>query len=80
MRSQYAITLEIELIRKVDEIVKKGRLYASRNEFIREAVRDKVSKLEESASKKELNKIVHRLVELGLEKEVLGEEKRSGVS
>ncbi len=39
---QYAITIEPELISSVDEYIKKSGLYSSRNEFIRESIRERL--------------------------------------
>jgi Arc/MetJ-type ribon-helix-helix transcriptional regulator len=39
---QYVLNAEPALIKEVDGIVKTEKLYNSRNEFMREAVRDKV--------------------------------------
>ncbi len=39
---QYVMNVEPSLIKEVDEIIKKEKLYSSRNEFIRDAIRSKV--------------------------------------
>ncbi|MBI2530399.1 MAG: ribbon-helix-helix protein, CopG family [Candidatus Diapherotrites archaeon] len=39
---QYVMNVEPALIKEVDEIIRKEKLYSSRNEFIRDAVRSKV--------------------------------------
>lgn len=39
---QYVMNVEPSLIKEVDEIIRKEKLYSSRNEFIRDAVRSKV--------------------------------------
>ncbi len=39
---QYVMNVEPSLIREVDGIIRKEKLYSSRNEFIRDAIRSKV--------------------------------------
>ena len=39
---QYCITLEPKLVKEVDECVKSEGLHSSRNDFVRDAVREKV--------------------------------------
>ena len=39
---QYVMNVEPKLIKEVDGIIKREKLYSSRNEFIRDAIRSKV--------------------------------------
>lgn len=37
---QFAITAEPELMKRVDEFIKENKLYSSRNDFVRESIRE----------------------------------------
>lgn len=53
---QYAFTVDENLIRLVDEIVKETGLYHSRNDFVRDALRSKVLEFRRALSENELEK------------------------
>jgi len=61
---QFVMNAEPELIKNVDRIVQKSGVYSSRNDFVRDAIRCKVSEIE----RMEFSKGVRQLAEKALSK------------
>ncbi|MBN2067747.1 MAG: ribbon-helix-helix protein, CopG family [Candidatus Diapherotrites archaeon] len=62
---QYVMNVEPKLIAEVDRIIKKEKLYSSRNEFIRDAIRGKVLDYRRLLLRAELRKIAENALAKG---------------
>lgn len=78
---QYAITVEPGLMKQVDEVVKVFGLYHSRNDFIRDAIRNRLLDLQERAEfRKNLEKFKARAKARGAKLRFLTPEEKDSIA
>ncbi|HIH16148.1 MAG TPA: hypothetical protein HA252_01955 [Candidatus Diapherotrites archaeon] len=57
---QYCITLEPKLVKEVDACVKSEGLHSSRNDFVRDAVREKVLAVRRERMRRDFQKLAEK--------------------
>ena len=77
---QYVMNAEPKLIQEVDEIVKTERLYSSRNEFVRDAVRSKVLEYRKLKISRLLKDAGQKALERGWNSEIPSKEERGRIA
>ena len=77
MKQQFVMNVEPKLIEEIDAIIEKESLYGSRNEFVREALREKVMEFRRLRARKVLKEIGKKAMEKGWNGEMLSKEERN---
>jgi metal-responsive CopG/Arc/MetJ family transcriptional regulator len=73
---QFSITLESEMVKDIDLIVKKERMHNSRNDFVRDAVRSKIMEFRKLNLRLGLKELAQKAVERGWDGSLLTEEEK----
>ncbi len=55
-----AITIEDDVLQRIDQLLKIGQTAGNRSQFIREAVRDRLVRIERSAEEERERELIHR--------------------
>ncbi|MBI5884675.1 hypothetical protein HZB89_01105 [archaeon] len=73
---QFVMNVEPLLVREVDKIVKSEKLYSSRNDFVRDAIRSKVLEYRKLKIRRVLKEVAKKAVERGWNGELPTKEQR----
>jgi Arc/MetJ-type ribon-helix-helix transcriptional regulator len=77
---QYVMNMEPQLIKEVDEIVKKEKLHSSRNEFIRDSVREKVLEYRRLKARNALKEIGENALKKGWKGDLLTKKEKDKIA
>jgi len=77
---QFVMNVEPKLIKEVDKIIKAQKLYSSRNEFVRDAIRSKVSECKWASVRKQLKAIGENALKKGWNGELPTREERAKIA
>ncbi len=76
MKQQFVMNVEPRLIEEIDAIIEKEGMYGSRNEFVREALREKVMEFRRLRARKVLKEIGKTAMKRGWNGEMPTKEER----
>jgi len=74
------MNVEPKLVKEVDKIVKGQKLYSSRNEFVRDAIRSKVSEYRWANVRKQLKSIGENALKKGWNGELPSRHERAKIA
>ena len=77
---QYVLNAEPSLIKEVDRIIKTQKLYSSRNEFVRDAIRSKVSECSALGVRQKFREIAENALKKGWSGEMPTRAKRAKIA
>ena len=80
MKQQFVMNVEPKLIEEIDTIIEKEGMYGSRNEFVREALREKVMEFRRLRARKVLKEIGKTAMERGWDGEMPTKEEREEIT
>jgi len=77
---QFCITLEPKLVKEVDRLVKSEGLHSSRNDFVRDAVREKLMVWRREQLRKDLKKLAEKAKARGWDGHMPTREERARIA